>query len=75
MAITDKTLVPLGLAVMAIGGASIWLTNVYATGIQNRDAIVQIQVDRAEAKQKYIDILIQINSRLAKIETKLERLK
>lgn len=72
MAITDKTLIPLGLAVIAIGGGSMWLTSVYATGIQTRQMVEQIQSDRTESKKEYNKILIEINSRLARMEGRME---
>ena len=68
MAITDKTLIPLGLAVIAIGGGSMWLTNVYAEVKQNTQAVIEL----TQHQDFYNKNLIEINSRLIRIESKLE---
>lgn len=72
MAITDKTLVPLGLAVVVIGSVAIFITNVQAVGLQNKIDIQQIREDRSNNIRDYNRNLIDINSRLSRIEEKLE---
>lgn len=69
-AITEKTLIPLGLAVIAIGGGSMWLTQVYAEVKDSSQKLQHVIIQQEE----YNKNLIEINSRLSRIETKIEDL-
>jgi len=66
-AITDKTLIPLGLAVIAIGGGSMWLTEVYAEVKDTSRHVERL----AAVQEEYNKNLIEINNRLSRIEWKL----
>lgn len=68
MAITDKTLIPLGLAVIAIGGGSVWLTTVYAEVKTNNEKLTEV----IRSQEEYNRNVAEINSRLSRIEGKLE---
>jgi hypothetical protein len=68
LAITDKTLIPLGLAVIAIGGGSVWLTTVYAEVKTNNEKLTEV----IRSQEEYNRNVAEINSRLSRIEGKLE---
>lgn len=67
--LTENTLIPIGLAITVIGGASIWLTNIWWQGQANA-----AQIERLNTKQEaYLATLIEIRSDVAVIKSRLER--
>lgn len=69
--VTDQTLIPIGLAILTIGGGAAWLTVVHEKVAVSADRIKEMSEDQ----KKYTEDLHQINARLARIETLLERSK
>ena len=69
--ITDGTLIPLGLAVVAIGGGSMWLTTMYAAINEARATIQEVKADQRE----YTRNLEEINKTLGRIEGELQHLR
>lgn len=67
--LSDKTLLPLGLAVIVIGGGAIWLTTVYNEVQANTRAIESATITQKE----YVKTLQEINLRLTIIEQKIDR--
>jgi hypothetical protein len=68
--ITDKTLIPLGVAVLVIGGGAAWLTSISNATQISKDGIV-----RLEAKQDaYSNDLQKIYQELAEIKGELKRI-
>jgi hypothetical protein len=67
--ITQGTLIPLGLAVAVIGGAAVWVTETRAQIRHNTIAIEEVRRLQAE----YVKQLYEINSRLSRMEWKLEK--
>lgn len=70
-ALTESTFVPLGIAIIAIGGGAIWLTNVYAQVKESNVAIERL----GQKQEEYNKLVIEINGRLSRIEWKLETTK
>ena len=62
--LTERTLIPLGIAIIAIGGGAAWLTNVNAS-IRSIEA----------AQNKYTELVEQIRNDLAEIKGELKRIK
>ena len=69
--ITDGTLVPLGLAVVAIGGGAAWLTTMYSAINEARATIQEVKADQRE----YTRNLEEINKTLGRIEGELQHLR
>lgn len=68
--ITDKTLIPIGLAVLSIGGGAAWLTDLHVATASNSE-----MARRIELKQdRYNEELQEINDRLSRIEGELKRI-
>lgn len=69
--ITEKTVIPLSLAVMVIGGGAAWLTDVHAE-VQHQSAQIQdIDADRSDISKKLTDILIELSE--IRTELRLKR--
>ena len=66
-AITEKTLVPLSLVVILVGGI-LWLARIESLATANAAAVRQLSKDQ----QEYNRTVIEINTRLSRIEGKLE---
>ena len=64
--LSEKTLIPVGLAVVAIGGGSMWLTSLHFETVA-----VAKEVQVISRKQ---DVLDGIQTDLAVIKTKLEKI-
>ncbi len=69
-AITEKTLVPISLVVVLIGGI-IWLTQIYTTANANSDNIRDIKRMEFRYRKMLFDRLNSIDRRLAVIEGSL----
>lgn len=68
--LSEKTAVPLGIAIIAIGGGAIWLTTMHIQGQANAAAIAII-----DAKQdRYAAEIQKMNESLAVIRTKVENI-
>lgn len=68
-ALTENTLIPLGIAILAIGGGSMWITSLYAE-VQSTSTAVKEARTRQEETSKTLN---EINERLSRIEWKLEK--
>lgn len=69
-ALTESTLVPIGLAVVAIGGGAAWLTSMHSATARNLET-----TQRLEVKQDAYNADIQkIYQELAEIKGELKRL-
>lgn len=65
--LSDKTLIPLGIAVLAIGGSAMWLTTLYmATEANGRD-IQEVKVNYSNAEK----MLQRMDRRILQIQLKL----
>ncbi len=62
-AITEKTVIPLGVFVILVGGI-VWLTSIYAESHQNAVAISELKLKQDE----YNRTVQSIDSRLSHIE-------
>lgn len=67
--LTDNTLVPLGVAIVGIGGAAMWLTSLY---FQTQANAAQIQ-RLADKQDAYLATLIEIRSDVAVIKSQIEK--
>lgn len=65
--ITEQTLIPLGVAVMAIGGGAAWLTQVYLMTQANGEMITKVQAQQ----DVYTKNLEEIRVELGEIKTEL----
>lgn len=68
MALSDKTLIPLGVAIMVIGGGTAWLTSLHLATASNTAAL-------AELKQSIPEKLENIQRDIAEIKGELKRIK
>lgn len=80
--LTDKTLVPIGLAVTVIGGGAIWLTKIYMTVDAHSKTLTEIRqvmgIDRRDLEgdvKSIHDLLFQMDRRLSGIEGELKRIR
>lgn len=69
--ISEKTAVPLGLAIVVIGGAAGWLTSLSISNSTTASLVGSV-VTRQE---KYNDDLREIKERLANIDGQLKRIR
>lgn len=67
-ALTESTLVPLGIAIITIGGGAMWLTDVYAQVKESKMSIVRIE----QKQDEYVKLVTEINGRLSRIEWRIE---
>lgn len=68
--LTEKTWVPLGLAVSTIGGAAFWLASLSG----RVEAAEQTIVKYERMMEKAVEIAVRIEQRVSRIEGYLERL-
>lgn len=68
MAISDKTLIPLGIAVLVIGGGATWLTTLHLATTSNATTLSEMKKDIPEK-------LEQIQKDIAEIKGELRRIK
>ena len=66
--VTEETLIPIGLAVLAIGGGTVWLTTIHNKTEVNTRAIAEISAKQESSN----DLLKSIDRRLSRIEGKLD---
>lgn len=66
--ITESTLIPVGLAVITIGGASMWVTQLKAQLDVDNSIIAELR----RASEGQTKLIYEINSRLSRLEWKLE---
>ncbi len=69
--LTEKTLIPLSLAIMVIGGGAAWLTDVHAEVSHQGQQISEMGEKRDETSRVLTDILVQ----LSEIKTELRLLR
>jgi hypothetical protein len=69
--LSDKTLIPLGVAILGIGGAAMWLTSLYFQTQANASQIQRL----ADKQDSYLSTLIEIRSDVAVIKSKFEETK
>lgn len=67
--LSDKTRVSLGIAVIAIGGGSMWLTNLASALSQVRSEVAELKVEQKADKA----VLYQMAADIAVIKTLLEK--
>ena len=65
MAITEKTLIPIGVAVVVIGGGSMWLTSLYAKVNELEEQVSA----KAHAIERIQDDVYQIKLDVREIKT------
>ena len=61
--ITEKTLIPVSLVVVIVGGV-FWFSNLWAVSKQNAEDIKEIKIKQEE----YNSNMYQVNQRLSRIE-------
>ena len=71
--ISDKTLIPLSLAILAIGGGATWLTDVHGEVAHQKVRIEEITSDSRTINQKLNDILGQIIELRTELHLKRQR--
>lgn len=69
--INEKTMIPIGLAVLVIGGGAGWMTRQEIKTTANSEQIIQVN-EKVENLDK---ILNEIEKRLAGIEGELKRIR
>lgn len=67
VAITGKTMVPISLVISLIGGSG-WMTKVHSTVEKNTAQISEVK----EKEEETLKVLREINTRLSRIEGRLE---
>jgi hypothetical protein len=73
--LSENTLIPLGLAIVAIGGAAVWLTTIHLSNNANAENIVEIKatVDKySDTQQKIFESINQIKQDVSEIKTELK---
>lgn len=65
----NDTWIPLGAAVL-IFGAAMWLTSVWAQGVSNSAAIVDIKTAQDKSDEKIYHELEKINTKLDRLQDK-----
>ena len=70
--INENTLIPLGLAVITIGGGAIWLTQLSVQTRANAEILDKIQQDRSIARAEYLKNVEEIKVSLAEIKVELK---
>lgn len=73
--LTDKTLVPIGLAVSVIGGGAMWLTKIHLTQDAYGRTLSEVRETIAQDRNSFYNMLLQIEKRLSGIEGELKRIK
>ncbi len=68
-ALTEHTFIPLGIAIIAIGGGAMWLTDVYAQVRDNKIETARLSIKQDEHNK----LVSEINVRLSRIEWSLEK--
>lgn len=66
--ITEQTLIPIGIAVVVIGSIAGWATNVATQLHVHQESIERVKA----ADESNFKLIYEINSRLSRIEWKLE---
>ena len=75
--LTEGTLIPIGIAVTVIGGASMWLTSLYLTQTAQAQKITEIQqaFEKVSTDQsKLLNITYDIKQDVAEIKGEIKRL-
>ena len=72
--ISEKTLVPLSLVITFLGFVG-WLTYVAHTTNANARTIIEMKVNTSTSESKVVAQLIEMNTRLSRIEGKLNGLR
>lgn len=67
--LNQDTLIPIGLAILVIGGATSWISGVSNTLSAQSEVIVELRRNNEDN----IKLVTEINSRLSRIEWKLEK--
>ena len=68
--LTEKTLIPLGLALFAIGGAAAWATTLHLNTMRNSENLAIISVEQ----KSYSESLYAIKQDIAIIKGELKRI-
>jgi vacuolar-type H+-ATPase subunit I/STV1 len=69
--LTEGTLIPIGLAVIAIGGGSMWLTSMYSAINEARATLIEVK----EEQKEYVRHLSEIHRELSEIRGELKALR
>lgn len=67
--ISQETLMPIGLAVLVIGGGAMWVTNIKNQLDLDRENISSL----VKNYELYTKTIVEIDSRLSRIEWKMEK--
>lgn len=66
--LSDQTLIPIGLAIMAIGGGAAWLTSIHIETRANADMIREIKT----AQDRYMEDIHAIRINITEINTQMK---
>jgi peptidoglycan hydrolase CwlO-like protein len=69
--LTEKTWIPLGASVV-IFGAAMWLTTVYAQGLENQKALIDLKAQRKDDIEYIRQELHEIKEDLKEINKKIK---
>jgi hypothetical protein len=72
MALSEKTLIPIGVAIIVIGGGAGWLTKISVDSSAHGKMIEAVQAEHKEDQNELKDVLKSIDRRLYNIEFKLK---
>jgi hypothetical protein len=70
--ITDKTLIPIGLAVIVIGGAAAWVTQISLVQSAHGTILNELKSTTDDRLNRLFEILTSIDRRLLTIEVSLK---
>jgi hypothetical protein len=68
MAISDKTLIPLGIAVLVIGGGATWMTTIHLATASNSAAMTEIKTTIPKTLEKIQEDIAEIKGELKRIK-------
>jgi hypothetical protein len=72
--LTEKTLIPMGLAITVIGGGAMWLTKIHFTQEASAKTLTELREAVSVDRRLTYDLLLNIDRRLSTIEGELKRL-
>ena len=69
--LTENTFIPIGLAVVVIGGGAAWMTNIAMTTQNLKDEVEFARVSSAKKDEYYIKAIQEVTTRLQEIRERL----
>jgi hypothetical protein len=73
--IDDKTTIPLGIAILAIGGAAMWVSSQVSTIGYTASRVDAIEAERREERREYSENVKEFRKELQEFQRELERIK